>query len=82
MVEIFEEGGMSHEDAELVIHTMAKYKDFFVDIMMTQGEYSLLYRTFASGLVVVVLTHHLLHKELELQVPEDDHVRESFNEGA
>ena len=27
---------MSQEDAELVIKTMAKYKDFFVDIMMTQ----------------------------------------------
>jgi DNA damage-binding protein 1 len=56
MVEIFEERGMTHEDAELVITTMAKYKDFFVDIMMTQ--------------------------ELQLQVPETDHVRESFNEGA
>lgn len=55
MVEIFEERGMSHEDAEQVILTMAKYKDFFVDIMMTQ--------------------------ELELQVPEDDHVKESFHEG-
>lgn len=56
MVEIFEERGMNHEDAELVILTMAKYKDFFVDIMMTQ--------------------------ELELKVPEDDHVKESFYEGA
>lgn len=56
MVEIFEERGMSHEDAEQVILTMAKYRDFFVDIMMTQ--------------------------ELELQVPEEDHVRESFHEGA
>lgn len=55
MVEIFEERGMSHEDATIVITTMAKYKDFFVDIMMTQ--------------------------ELQLQVPETDHVRESFNEG-
>jgi DNA damage-binding protein 1 len=56
MVEIFEERGMSNEDATIVITTMAKYKDFFVDIMMTQ--------------------------ELQLQVPETDHVRESFNEGA
>ena len=55
MVEIFEERGMSHEDAELVILTMAKYKDFFVDVMMTQ--------------------------ELELQVPEEDHVKEAFHEG-
>lgn len=56
MVEIFEERGMSHEDSELVINTMAKYKDFFVDIMMTQ--------------------------ELDLQVPDEDHVKESFHEGA
>ena len=46
---------MSHEDAELVITTMAKYKEFFVDIMMTQ--------------------------ELDLQVPEEDHVKESLKEG-
>lgn len=56
MIEIYEEKGMSHEDAKQVILTMAKYRDFFVDVMMTQ--------------------------ELELQVPDDDHVRESFNEGA
>jgi DNA damage-binding protein 1 len=56
MVEIYEDRGMSREDAELVITTMAKYKDFFVDVMMAQ--------------------------ELELQVPEEDHVRQSFNEGA
>ena len=55
MIEIYEERGMSKEDAELVIKTMAKYKDFFVDIMMQQ--------------------------ELELQVPEDDHIQESFREG-
>ena len=55
MVEIYTEKGMSKEDAELVITTMAKYKDFFVDIMMQQ--------------------------ELELQVPEEDHVRESLREG-
>ena len=55
MVEIYENKGMSHEDAVLVINTMAKYKDFFVDVMMTQ--------------------------ELELQVPEEDHVQESFKEG-
>jgi DNA damage-binding protein 1 len=34
---------------------MAKYKDFFVDVMMTQ--------------------------ELELQVPEEEHVKEAFREG-
>jgi vacuolar iron transporter family protein len=36
MIEIYESKGMSHEDAELVIKTMSKYQDFFVDIMMTQ----------------------------------------------
>ena len=56
MIDIYKErGGMSHEDAELVIKTMAKYKEFFVDIMMTQ--------------------------ELELQVPDKDHIQESFREG-
>ena len=56
MVELYMLKGMSQADAELVIKTMAKYKDFFVDVMMTQ--------------------------ELQLQVPEDDHVKESFREGA
>ena len=46
---------LSREDATLVISTMAKYKDFFVDVMMQQ--------------------------ELELQVPEEDHVTESMKEG-
>lgn len=55
MIDIYREKGMTQEDAELVITTMAKYKDFFVDIMMQQ--------------------------ELELQVPEDDHVQESMKEG-
>ena len=36
MVEIYEAKGMSQEDAALVIQTMAKYKDLFVDIMMNQ----------------------------------------------
>lgn len=36
MIEIYESRGMSSEDAKLVINTMAKYKDFFVDVMMTQ----------------------------------------------
>jgi len=35
MVEIYEEGGMSRQDAEIVVRTMAKYEDFFVDRMMT-----------------------------------------------
>jgi VIT1/CCC1 family predicted Fe2+/Mn2+ transporter len=55
MIDIYEEKGMSQDDAKLVIETMAKYKDFFVDIMMVH--------------------------ELELSVPEDDHIQESFREG-
>mmetsp|Transcript_11348 Transcript_11348/g.26306 ORF Transcript_11348/g.26306 Transcript_11348/m.26306 type:complete len:243 (+) Transcript_11348:40-768(+) len=55
MVEIYEARGLSHEDAELVVQTMAKYKSFFVDVMMNH--------------------------ELDLQVPEEDHVKESFKEG-
>lgn len=55
MIEIFEGKGMSTEDATIVIQTMSKYKDFFVDVMMQQ--------------------------ELELQVPEADHVQESMREG-
>jgi vacuolar iron transporter family protein len=55
MIDIYKERGMGQEDAELVVKTMAKYKDFFVDIMMTQ--------------------------ELELQVPEENHVQESMKEG-
>lgn len=35
MVEIYEEKGMSRKDAEIVVRTMAKYEDFFVDQMMT-----------------------------------------------
>jgi DNA damage-binding protein 1 len=55
MIEIYEAKGLTPEDAKLCVTTMAKYKDFFVDVMMTQ--------------------------ELELQVPEDDHVTESMKEG-
>ena len=55
MVGIYMSKGMSQEDAESVIHTLAKYDSFFVDIMMAQ--------------------------ELELQVPDEDHVQESFREG-
>ena len=36
MIEIYEQRGMSHEDAVLVINTMSKYKDFFVDVMMAE----------------------------------------------
>jgi len=55
MIDIYKQKGMEHDDAKLVIETMAKYKDFFVDIMMAQ--------------------------ELELQVPDEDHVQESIREG-
>ena len=55
MIEIYEDKGMSPDDAKLVVETMAKYKDFFVDVMMTQ--------------------------ELELQVPEENHITESMKEG-
>lgn len=34
MIQIYESKGMSHEDAESVIKTMAKYKKFFIDRMM------------------------------------------------
>lgn len=56
MIEIYEKKGMSNEDATLVINTMSKYKDFFVDVMMQQ--------------------------ELELQVPEEDHIQESMRRGS
>merc|ERR1740139_1321564 len=36
MIEIYEGRGMKREDAIVVIETMAKYKDFFVDIMMKE----------------------------------------------
>jgi len=55
MIDIYTSKGMSLEDAKTCIETMAKYDDFFVDIMMMQ--------------------------ELELQVPEEDHVQESMKEG-
>jgi VIT1/CCC1 family predicted Fe2+/Mn2+ transporter len=55
MIDIYKEKGMTHDDAKLVIETMSKYKDFFVDLMMSQ--------------------------ELELQVPDEDHVQESMREG-
>ena len=36
MVELFVARGMGREDAKVVIQRMAKYKDFFVDLMMTE----------------------------------------------
>jgi len=36
MIDIYEGRGMSREDATQVINTMAKYKDFFVDVMMAE----------------------------------------------
>ena len=55
MEDIYVERGMDREDAKLVVETMSKYKDFFVDVMMAE--------------------------ELQLQVPDDDHIKESFKEG-
>jgi DNA damage-binding protein 1 len=55
MIEIYTSRGMSEQDADMVVRTMAKYEEFFVDVMMAQ--------------------------ELELQVPEEDHVTESMREG-
>lgn len=56
MVDIYVSKGMNLDDAKICIETMAKYDDFFVDVMMQQ--------------------------ELELQVPEENHVQESMKEGA
>jgi len=36
MIELFEQRGMSRDDAEVVITRMAKYKTFFIDIMMRE----------------------------------------------
>ena len=55
MIDIYVNKGLTLEDATIVIKTMAKYEDFFVDIMMQQ--------------------------ELELQVPESNHVEQSMKEG-
>lgn len=55
MIDIYVEKGMGREDAEMVVKTMSKYKEFFVDVMMAE--------------------------ELELAVPEENHVQESVKEG-
>lgn len=55
MEDIYVQRGMGREDAKLVVQTMSKYKEFFVDVMMAE--------------------------ELELKVPEEDHVQESLKEG-
>lgn len=36
MIDIYTSKGMAVEDATVVIHTMAKYKEFFVDVMMKE----------------------------------------------
>jgi len=36
MVQLYEEKGVATEDAQIILHTMAKYKTFFVDHMMVQ----------------------------------------------
>jgi hypothetical protein len=40
MVELYVERGMGEEDATEVIDRMAKYEQFFVDVMMKEGAYS------------------------------------------
>ena len=36
MIDIYVEKGMGREDAKMVIETMSKYKEFFVDVMMAE----------------------------------------------
>jgi len=36
MIDIYESRGMKREDAKMVIETMSKYKDFFIDVMMAE----------------------------------------------
>jgi DNA damage-binding protein 1 len=36
MIDLFEQRGMAREDAEVVITRMAKYKEFFINLMMTE----------------------------------------------
>mmetsp|Transcript_3465 Transcript_3465/g.3277 ORF Transcript_3465/g.3277 Transcript_3465/m.3277 type:complete len:280 (-) Transcript_3465:215-1054(-) len=36
MIDIYESRGMDREDAAIVVKTMSKYKDFFVDVMMAE----------------------------------------------
>merc|ERR1712118_470429 len=36
MIELYESRGMSREDATVVVTRMAKYKQFFLNIMMTE----------------------------------------------
>jgi VIT1/CCC1 family predicted Fe2+/Mn2+ transporter len=36
MVELYEQKGISTEDATLVVHTLSKYKEAFIDIMMVE----------------------------------------------
>ncbi len=36
MIELYEKKGISHEDARLVVETLSKYKEAFIDIMMVE----------------------------------------------
>lgn len=36
MIELYEKKGIATEDAKLVVHTLAKYKEAFIDIMMVE----------------------------------------------
>lgn len=58
MVEIYVEKGFSEQDAERVIDTMAKYRNFFIDHMLVQ-ELGLLPPEFADSPVKTGLTTSL-----------------------
>ena len=68
MVEIYMKRGMSKEDATLVIETMAKYKDFFVDTMMQQ-ELELQVSGGAGEYTVLSVTISILNGTWESMVP-------------
>ena len=58
MVELYVQRGMKEEDAEIVISKMAKYEQFFVDIMMMEGEYR---HAFSNGPLLLFIS--ALHKQ-------------------
>ncbi len=83
MIDIYVERGMKHEDAKLVIETMAKYKDFFVDIMMVR---EFIWNSPLNSLLSApnncfACINNFQAEELNLQVPEEDHKTESMKEG-
>ena len=81
MIELFHQRGMSREDAEVVITRMAKYKDFFVNIMMTEVSADLV-----SGRPWEVFKRFnpcrpLAPQELALPLPVADASAESLKDG-